>query len=964
VELFVQAQKITYIFLLIIFFNFSLKTSIIKNICDIKNHIFITKLSFESDVPFNKDEFLYLTDLSVGMVVSAQKILKAQKTLMQKNRFYLVDIVLSDFKNGKHITFILKGNWILKKLNFKGITFGKQHYMNIYSQQPGDVFNSTLHEESIKSLKQKLYNEGYFSHAIFDELSYIKKHKTIVVTIFIKKGPRIFVNDVFFSISSKNRYFNKNNETGTIRESLTKRFREILLNVPYEKTKIEKCAKKIRYFIKNKGFCNPHIFVTKTTNKKKTATAIMFNIMLGEKSLFSFDGNTVFSDLDLKNKVIGLDQPDWLLSPDIVSEQIMNGYFKKGYWNTSVHYKEVGMRDYHFTIKEKDPVLIEQIEIKNAITLKAKKTTDLWEELLKKEIFDQQLLHDGMEKLKSHYFSKGFWDFSIVEKRFVKNYINNKYSIVLFVRKGKQRIWGGSVVKIVGDMESDGITDFSHLNVQQKKTAFNFVWLQEQKIWLINHFQKKGYWYVKVQPHFHILPITKFTKTGIEKRNKKVTVLTEWRVDPGKQIRFGTLFVRGNTKLPFKHILKEVCFSKGDLWNKEKLELTRKKLKQLDMFKQIHLQPHQLSNRKSKKPVILTLIDDDPIELRFRFGYFLSNKNFLFKRQSTSKFGGTVLFKNLTNRADKLILDSNVTQFAQKLNITYQQPAFLYSSVSGKIKGYANKYIHQGQIGFSSSGYESIQNGFLVEFSDEYKNDYFWAVTVGNEWIKTSRMLGDFKLEKSMINHMLPYFFIEPTVIIDKRDDKINTTKGIINFISLKFMIPELSGIVTARIAAEQSFFFPIRKNIVFAARIRFGHVLRRSFEYMMPIERFYLGGPNSVRGYEKDGLPPMGITKGEINGKKYKELTIQGGSSMINANFEIRFPLFNKIGAVIFQDIGVLSQSSFLGFSKKWYPSSGFGLRYQTPIGAVRFDIGWKWKKFLENDFTYAWYLTLGESF
>ena len=92
----------------------------------------------------------------------------------------------------------------------------------------------------------------------------------------------------------------------------------------------------------------------------------------------------------------------------------------------------------------------------------------------------------------------------------------------------------------------------------KKKTAFNFVWLQEQKIWLINHFQKKGYWYVKVQPHFHISPITKFTKTGIEKQNKKATVLTEWRVDLGKQIRFGTLFVRGNTKLPFKHILKEV----------------------------------------------------------------------------------------------------------------------------------------------------------------------------------------------------------------------------------------------------------------------------------------------------------------------------------------------------------------------------------------------------------------------
>ncbi|KKQ48964.1 MAG: hypothetical protein US69_C0011G0038, partial [candidate division TM6 bacterium GW2011_GWF2_38_10] len=201
-------------------------------------------------------------------------------------------------------------------------------------------------------------------------------------------------------------------------------------------------------------------------------------------------------------------------------------------------------------------------------------------------------------------------------------------------------------------------------------------------------------------------------------------------------------------------------------------------------------------------------------------------------------------------------------------------------------------------------------------------------------------------------------------------------------FFSLKCMIPENKGKSTARLIAEQAFFYPIHHDIILATRLRIGYIFRRNFEYIMPIERFYLGGPHSVRGYEVDALPPLGViekdatgaviktytTNGETNhtlpSTTTKEYTIQGGSSMLNGNIELRFPLIKNLGGVAFQDVGVLSQSGLAGFKEKWYPASGFGLRYKTPIGALRFDIGWKWKRRLEKDSAYCWYLTLGESF
>ena len=84
----------------------------------------------------------------------------------------------------------------------------------------------------------------------------------------------------------------------------------------------------------------------------------------------------------------------------------------------------------------------------------------------------------------------------------------------------------------------------------------------------------------------------------------------------------------------------------------------------------------------------------------------------------------------------------------------------------------------------------------------------------------------------------------------------------------------------------------------------------------------------------------------------------------MVNANAEIRFPIYKSFGGVLFQDIGVLSQEGVGGLSKHWYPTSGFGLRYKTPIGSLRFDIGWKWKRFTQEESMYAWYLTLGQAF
>jgi len=89
------------------------------------------------------------------------------------------------------------------------------------------------------------------------------------------------------------------------------------------------------------------------------------------------------------------------------------------------------------------------------------------------------------------------------------------------------------------------------------------------------------------------------------------------------------------------------------------------------------------------------------------------------------------------------------------------------------------------------------------------------------------------------------------------------------------------------------------------------------------------------------------------------------GGKTMVNANIEVRFPIYGDAGAVIFQDLGALSSSGIKGIGKKGLlAGTGFGLRYNTPIGPLRFDIGWKWSLDKPFDRSYAWFLTFGNAF
>ena len=164
------------------------------------------------------------------------------------------------------------------------------------------------------------------------------------------------------------------------------------------------------------------------------------------------------------------------------------------------------------------------------------------------------------------------------------------------------------------------------------------------------------------------------------------------------------------------------------------------------------------------------------------------------------------------------------------------------------------------------------------------------------------------------------------------------------------------SEIQLVKLIRQSRWYHEVSKNLVFAFSARTGIAERFAETDSIPIsERFFLGGRNTVRGYDQDELGIVGETL--INGSP------TGGNAMLVLNEEIRISLPKSFGMVLFFDHGNvwLDRSQINPSDIK--SSAGAGLRYNTPIGPFRLDWGYKLNREKTED-PWAIHFTLGHAF
>ncbi len=179
------------------------------------------------------------------------------------------------------------------------------------------------------------------------------------------------------------------------------------------------------------------------------------------------------------------------------------------------------------------------------------------------------------------------------------------------------------------------------------------------------------------------------------------------------------------------------------------------------------------------------------------------------------------------------------------------------------------------------------------------------------------------------------------TVNRDTRDNRIYASKGMFNSVKSEISGAKLGGDNDFfRVNGRTQFYQPVIGKLNFKTFARVGYIKSLNNSLVPLFERFYLGGPNSLRGYSPNTIGPR---ESVVNNQGQTVNFVFGGDKMAMFNVELEHPIFDPAGLkfVTFFDAGnSFGEGEFLDFSQMrldW----GFGLRWISPMGPLRFEWG-----------------------
>jgi outer membrane protein assembly factor BamA len=204
----------------------------------------------------------------------------------------------------------------------------------------------------------------------------------------------------------------------------------------------------------------------------------------------------------------------------------------------------------------------------------------------------------------------------------------------------------------------------------------------------------------------------------------------------------------------------------------------------------------------------------------------------------------------------------------------------------------------------------------------------------------------------------------------DTRDNPTDEHKGVLQSVEVDFNTTKLgSSVDFAKLTAQSAYYKTIAHNIVLANSLRIGLAQPFSGSRIPLSEEFFTGGGNTLRGFPLDGAGPQREVPVCSSGSSTACTLIQvptGGNELLLINSEIRVPLPIKkgLGIVGFYDGGsVFPSVGFHEFTSLYSNNVGFGLRYATPVGPVRIDLGRNLNPVPGIDAT-QYFISIGQAF
>lgn len=240
-----------------------------------------------------------------------------------------------------------------------------------------------------------------------------------------------------------------------------------------------------------------------------------------------------------------------------------------------------------------------------------------------------------------------------------------------------------------------------------------------------------------------------------------------------------------------------------------------------------------------------------------------------------------------------------------------------------------------------------VENGSvqLQKFIDRARHDVFFLRYSFSQTDLTRILIPDLVLPQDQHVRLST---IAGNLTRDTRDNPLDAHKGMLESIELDFTDTKLgSSVDFAKVTGQAAYYRPIFHNIIWANSIRIGLAQPFSDSRVPLSEEFFTGGGNTLRGFPLDGAGPQRqvqvCNSGSSTDCSYIQVPAGGNEQLIiNSEARIPIPIKRGLGLAVFYDGGnVFPRVGFHDFASLYTNSVGLGLRYATPVGPVRIDLG-----------------------
>ncbi|MDS9466909.1 autotransporter assembly complex family protein [Paracoccus sp. MBLB3053] len=410
---------------------------------------------------------------------------------------------------------------------------------------------------------------------------------------------------------------------------------------------------------------------------------------------------------------------------------------------------------------------------------------------------------------------------------------------------------------------------------------------------------------------------------------------------PGPTLRFGKMSVRGQQRLSERRLRKIAGFPEGERFDPEKVEDVRKRLRRSGIFSAITLSEADYIGPNNTLDVDLLVVEQ---KLR-RIG-----GGFEYSSIDGLSVTGYWLHRNLLGGGERLRIDFDVEDIGSStsgmdntLSARLERPATLHPDITGYVAAEASDEQEEDYDLKSAT----VGLGFTYLHSEEITADIglqFRALRVDDDSGRTN-----FRL-----------FALPASVTWDKRDEPTDAKRGFwISGSATPFVGLQDETGSGAQLVTEGRGYYSLgtEDRYTLAGRARLGTVLGPDIEETPRDYLFYSGGGGTVRGqpYESLGVEVIEGNDGFIK---------TGGMSMAIINAEARLKVREQIGVVAFVDAGrIWTEGGFSG-ETDWHAGAGAGVRYDTPIGPLRFDLAMPVGGGYDDDSGVQVYIGLGQAF